>query len=75
MNISQKIDFRLPEGQLLKLLGFAHEMLSMIESDMGNISPEEQRAAKELRHIINKMVNIHKEQTNGRSNNNGPVAG
>ena len=65
MNTSQKIDFRLPEGQLLKLLGFADEMLAMIEADMENLSPEEQRAAKELRHIINKIVNIHKEKTNG----------
>ena len=40
MNTSQKIDFRLPEGQLLKLLGFANEMLAMIEADMDNISPE-----------------------------------
>ena len=54
------IKIKLPEGQLIKLLGFADEMLIMIESS--ELSPEEERAAKELRHIFNKTYNIYKDQ-------------
>ena len=60
----RKIDLRVPEGQLLKLLGFTDEMLSMIESNPDGLTPEEERAAKELRHILNKLFNIYKEQVN-----------
>ena len=63
MNISRKIDLRIPEGQLLKLLGFADEMLTMIEADAESLGEAELRASKELRHIINKVANIHREQT------------
>lgn len=54
------IKLKLPEGQLIKLLGFADEMLSMVEAS--ELSPEEEKAAKELRHIFNKTYNIYKDQ-------------
>jgi len=60
----KKIELRVPEGQLVKLLGFTDEMLSMIESNQKGLTPEEDRAAKELRHILNKLFNIYKEQVN-----------
>ena len=60
----RKIDLRVPEGQLLKILGFADEMLTMVESNQAGFTPEEDRAAKELRHILNKLFNIYKEQVN-----------
>lgn len=58
----QKINLRVPETQLKKLLGFADEMLTMIESDMDNLDEQETQAAKELRHILNKVVNMYREQ-------------
>ena len=54
------IKIKLPEGQLIKLLGFADEMLMMVESS--ELNQEEERAAKELRHIFNKTYNIYKDQ-------------
>jgi len=56
------IKLKMPEGQLLKLFGFADEMLTMVESN--ELSPEEERAAKELRHIFNKAFKIYKDQVN-----------
>jgi len=58
----QKINLRVPETQLQKILGFSDEMLTMIESDMDNLSEHEVHAAKELRHILNKIVNMYREQ-------------
>lgn len=58
----KKINLRVPETQLKKLLGFADEMLTMIESDMDNLDEQETQAAKELRHILNKVVNMYREQ-------------
>ena len=58
----RKIDLRVPEAQLKKLLGFTDEMLTMIESDLDNLSEQEAQAAKELRHILNKVVNMYREQ-------------
>lgn len=58
----QKINLRVPETQLQKLLGFADEMLTMIESDLDNLGEHEKHAAKELRHILNKIVNMYREQ-------------
>jgi len=60
MTTRKMIKIKLPEGQLIKLLGFADEMLSMVESS--ELNPEEERAAKELRHIFNKTYNIYKDQ-------------
>lgn len=60
MTTRKMIKIKLPEGQLIKLLGFADEMLSMVESN--ELSPEEERAAKELRHIFNKTYKIYKDQ-------------
>lgn len=54
------IKIKLPEGQLIKLLGFTEEMLRMVEAS--ELSPEEEKAAKELRHIFNKTYNIYKDQ-------------
>lgn len=58
----RKIDLRVPEAQLQKLLGFSDEMLTMIEADLANLSEPEIHAAKELRHILNKVVNMYREQ-------------
>jgi len=58
----RKINLRVPETQLQKLLGFSDEMLTMIESDMDNLSEHEIQTAKELRHILNKIVNMYREQ-------------
>ena len=60
MTTRKMIKIKVPEGQLIKLLGFANEMLMMVESS--ELSPEEERAAKELRHIFNKTYNIYKDQ-------------
>lgn len=60
------IKIKLPEGQLIKLLGFADEMLTMVEAN--ELSPEEERAAKELRHIFNKTFSIYKEQASESTN-------
>jgi len=60
MTTRKMIKIKLPESQLIKLLGFADEMLMMVESS--ELSPEEERAAKELRHIFNKTYNIYKDQ-------------
>lgn len=60
----KKIELRVPEGQLLKILGFTDEMLTMVESNQKGFTPQEERAAKELRHILNKLFNIYKEQMN-----------
>jgi len=54
------IKIKLPEGQLVKLLGFTEEMLRMVEAN--ELSAEEEQAAKELRHIFNKTYNLYKEQ-------------
>tara|TARA_R110000772_G_scaffold88703_3_gene184127 strand:+ start:315 stop:509 length:195 start_codon:yes stop_codon:yes gene_type:complete len=59
------IKIKLPEGQLLKLLGFADEMLMMVEASAGKSSAEE-KAAKQLRHIFNKTFNLYKAQINER---------
>lgn len=60
MTTRKMIKIKLPESQLIKLLGFADEMLMMVESS--ELSQEEERAAKELRHIFNKTYNIYKDQ-------------
>jgi len=60
----KKIELRVPEGQLVKILGFTDEMLTMVESNQKGFTPQEERAAKELRHILNKLFNIYKEQMN-----------
>lgn len=61
----RKINLRLPEAQLQKLLGFADEMLTMVEANLDATRPEEIRAAKELRHVLNKVVAMYKEQIDG----------
>lgn len=61
----RKINLRVPETQLQKLLGFANEMLTMVEANLDESRPEEVRAAKEIRHVLNKVINMYKEQIDG----------
>lgn len=61
----QKLNLRVPTNQMLRLLGFADEMLTMIEESSKDLSPEEQVAAKDLRHILNKVVKMTKDQIDG----------
>lgn len=58
----QKINIRVPTNQILKLLGFADEMLTMLEESYQDLSVKEQVTAKELRHILNKVVKLTKDQ-------------
>jgi predicted RNA-binding protein with EMAP domain len=58
----QKVNLRVPTQQMLKLLGFADEMLTMLEESYQDLSLEEQVTAKELRHILNKVVKLTKDQ-------------
>ena len=61
MKVSKKhITIKLPETQLVKLLGFADEMLTMVEAD--NLSSKERVAAKQLRHIFNKTFQLYRDQ-------------
>lgn len=66
----RKINLRVPETQLQKLLGFSDEMLTMVEANLDEASPEEIHAAKELRHILNKVVKMYKDQIDGPNDNN-----
>lgn len=61
----QKVNLRVPTTQILKLLGFADEMLNMLEDSYEDLSKEEQVTAKELRHILNKVVKLTKDQIDG----------